>query len=249
MSRRDARAEHGFIDLYGMTSPNVLKVSIMLEELGAPYRFHYVNVVAGEQFSPEFTALSPLGKVPVIVDHDENRREPAVVFESGAILLYLAEKHGRFIPKAPALRLQTIQWLMVQMAQVGPLLGQLTHFVRFAPAGNDYSTARYRTLAGRVYDALETRLSGGQPYLAGQPYTVADIATYPWVSLYHDKHGMDWGDHPHLKAWCDRVAARPAVARADASYAARELDDPSMRPGADQDGVDRFFGWGAHTRS
>jgi GST-like protein len=235
------------IDLYGMTSPNVHKISIMLEELETPYRFHFVNVVAGEQFAPDFLALNPLGKVPVIVDRTAGGGEPTTVFESGAILLYLAEKHGRFIPHDPWQRLETIKWLMVQMAQVGPMLGQLTHFLRFAPEGNDYATRRYRTLAARAYNALDARLSG-RPFLAGEHYTIADIATYPWVSLYHDKHGMDWPDQPNLKAWCECIAARPAVAAADARYASRELDDPSMRGDASQDGVDRFFGWGAYAK-
>jgi GST-like protein len=238
---------HAMIDLYGMTSPNVHKISIMLEEAGLSYRFHYVNVGAGEQFASDFISLSPLSKVPVIVDPEGPAGRPRSVFESGAILIYLAEKTSLFLPQDPALRVETLEWLMVQVGQVGPLLGQLTHFIRFAPPGNDYSASRYRTLAGRIYDALETRL-GGRAFLAGEPYTIADIATYPWISLYHDKHAMDWGDHPNLRSWCARIAARPAVARADALYLARQLDDPSAKAGLPQDGLDRFFGRGAYAR-
>lgn len=235
------------IDLYGMSSPNVHKVSIMLEELDLAYNFRYVNVGAGEQFTAEFIRLNPFSRVPVIVDQQGPDGRPYTVFESGAILMYLALKTGRFLPQSGEAHFEVLKWLMVQMANVGPLLGQLTHFTQFSPAGNEYSKNRYRTLAGRVYDGLESRLTDA-PYLANGEYSIADIATYPWVSLYHERHGMQWAEHPNLRRWCDRIGARPAVARADAKYASRQADDPSMRPDLPQDGIDRFFGWGRYTR-
>ena len=235
------------IDLYGMSSPNVHKVSILLEELDLPYHFRYVNVAAGAQFEADFVVLNPLSRVPVIVDSQGPDGGPYTLFESGAILYYLARKTGRFLPDAGEAHFEVMKWLMAQMGNVGPLLGQHTHFTRFAPPGNAYSQSRYRTLAGRIYDALEARLAGN-PYLAGEEYSIADIATYPWVSLYHEAHGMDWGEHPSLLAWCDRLAARPAVATADAKYTERMKDDPTRRPDLARDGIDRFFGWGSHAR-
>jgi GST-like protein len=235
------------IDLYGMSSPNVHKVSIMLEELDLPYNFRYVNVAGGAQFEADFTALNPLSRVPVMVDSQGPEGRPYTVFESGAILYYLARKTGRFLPDAGEGHFEVMKWLMVQMGNVGPLLGQHTHFTRFAPPGNEYSQSRYRTLAWRIYDVLEARLTV-VPYLSGEEYSIADMATYPWVSLYHDLHGMSWDEHPSLRAWCDRLAARPAVATADAKYADRMKDDPTHRPDLPQDGIDRFFGWGAYAR-
>jgi GST-like protein len=236
------------IDLYGMSSPNVHKVSIMLAELALPYHFRYVNVGAEEQFEPWFTALNPLSKVPVLVDSDGPGGEPYSVFESGAILVYLAEKHGRFLPPSGRDRFEVIKWLMVQMGNVGPMFGQLTHFLRFAPSDNAYSCSRYCTLAGRLYDTLDRRLQQ-TAHLGGEQYSVADIATYPWVSLYHDKHRMSWDDHPHLLKWCNRIAARPAVTLADLRYREREACDPSTKPGLPVQGLERFFGWGKYARS
>jgi GSH-dependent disulfide-bond oxidoreductase len=236
------------IDLFGMTSPNVHKVSIMLEELDLSYNFYFVSIAGGEQFQPDFIAKNPMGRVPVLVDHEGPDGRPYTVFESGAILLYLAEKHERFLPKTGEAHFEVLKWLMVQMGNVGPLLGQLTHFTRFAPEDQAYSRSRYRTLAGRVYDALERRLAD-TPYLANGEYSVADIATYPWISLYHEKHGMDWADHPHLLDWCKRIGERPGVARADAKYASRDADDPSNKPGHTADDFDRVFGRGRHTRA
>jgi GST-like protein len=236
------------IELYGMSSPNVLKIVIMLEETGLPYRFRYVNVAAGEQFSADFLALSPAGKVPLIVDHEGPAGSPYAVFESGAILLYLAEKTGALLATTATARYDALQWLMLQVGGVGPLFGQLTHFVRFAPEGNEYSLSRYRTLAGRLYDMLNTRLAAS-PYVAGDSYSIADVAIFPWVSLYHKPHGMAWDDHPQLKRWCESVGDRPAVARAAAKYDVIQAEDPSMKPGASLDDLDRFFGRGKHTRA
>jgi GST-like protein len=230
-----------------MSSPNVHKVAIMLHELGLPYRFRYVRLTAEEQFTPDFLAMNPLGKVPVLVDEAPRSGESQTVFESGAILFYLAEREGRFLPEAGPERTEVMKWLMVQMANVGPIFGQLTHFLRFAPDGNDYSKSRFYTFAGRIYDMLDRRLSE-QAYLAGDTYSIADIATYPWVSLYHETHGMSWDDHPHLRAWCDELGARPAVKIADELYHARMRDEPAREPGANEQGVARVFGWGEFAR-
>ena len=231
-----------------MSSPNVHKVSIMLEELGLGYNFHFVDLPAGEQFEPKFLAISPLGKAPAIIDSEGPDGVPYSVFESGAILIYLATKYERFLPLEGAAYFDVMKWLMLQKANVGPIFGQLTHFTRFAPADNSYSRSRYFTMAGRIYDALDVRL-GDSPYLAGPEYSVADIATYPWVSLYHEKHGMAWADHPHLRAWCDRVASRPAVARADELYQSRLKEEPTEKPNLPRDGVNRIFGWGRYARN
>lgn len=236
------------IDLYGMSSPNVLKIMIMLEETGLPNRFTFVNVAAGEQFAPEFVALNPTSKVPVIVDHEGFGGQRTTVFESGSILLYLAEKSGRLLPTSPAGRIEALQWLTVQISSIGPIFGQANHFIRFAPAGQEYSKNRYRTLAGRLYDQLDQRLASS-PWLGGSEYSIADVATYPWVALYHEGHGMDWSEHPNLKRWCDAVGERPAVAAAQARYDGLMAEDPNFKPDVTLDGLDRFFGRGAFTRS
>lgn len=235
------------IDLYGMSSPNVLKILIMLQETGLPYRYTFVNVAAGEQFAPAFVALNPTSKVPVIVDDDGYAGGRTTVFESGAILLYLAEKSGMMLPADPAARMEALQWLAVQMASVGPTLGQATHFIRFAPPGQDYALGRYRTLAGRIYDQLDARL-GDARFVGGADYGIADIAVFPWVALYHEVHGMRWSDHPNLRRWCDTVGARPAVAAARARYDDLMRQDPSFRPDNPPEGLDRFFGRGQFTR-
>jgi len=235
------------MDLYGMSSPNVLKISIMLAELGLAHRFHFVNLAAGEQFEPKFQALNPNGKVPVLVDQEGPGGRPYTVFESGAILIYLAEKTGAFWAAEPIKRYDVLQWLMIQVANVGPMLGQLTHFVRFAPAGNEYSASRYRTAAGRLYDMLDRRLAGSA-HLAGDDYSIADIATFRWIWLYHQKHGMSWAEHPNLRRWCDQISARPAVAHALTEYEHRLGVDPGLQPIQSEDGLDRFFGRGRHAR-
>ena len=235
------------IDLYGMSSPNVLKILIMLEETDLEHRYTFVNVAAGEQFAPEFVALNPTSKVPVIIDDDGYDGKSTTVFESGAILLYLAEKSGSLLPRDPAVRMVALQWLMVQISSVGPICGQATHFIRFAPPEQDYSLARYRTLAGRLYDQLDARLDTAR-WLGGDEYSIADIATYPWVSLYHDAHGMSWSDHPHLKRWVDEVAARSAVATAVERYNKLMSEDPSFSPDNPPEGLDRFFGRGQFSR-
>ena len=168
------------IELYGMGSPNVVKIYIALEELGLAYNVHPVDVFAGKQFDADFLRLNPMAKVPVIVDSDGPGGKPISIFESGAILLYLAEKTGKLLPTEIAAKYAAIEWMMVQMTTVGPMFGQFVHFMRFAPPGNDYSKSRYLTQAHRVTEAIDQRLAT-HPWLGGAEYSVADIATYPWI--------------------------------------------------------------------
>lgn len=230
------------IDFYVLTSPNVQKIFIMLEELELPYRTIKVDVFQGDQFKPEFLKLNPNGKIPVIVDH-EGPGGAFTVFESGAILLYLADKTGRFLPTDTIQRFQVLQWLMIQLTGVGPMFGQLTHFKRFAPAGNLYSLSRYQTEVLRLYDVLEQRLARS-PYLGGAEYSVADIATFPWTRN-HEWQGVKWDDHPNLGRWFSAIMERPAVKRALAKIDAIT----SKRDTAAPEDLDRLFGRGAFARA
>src|ERR1700686_1210266 len=226
------------IDLYALTSPNVQKVFIALEELGLPYKMIPVDVWKGEQYKPEFLKICPNAKIPAIVDHDGPAGKPFTVFEAGPILMFPADKTGKFPPKDVAKRYEVIQWLMIQLTGVGPMFGQLTHFKLFAPPGNDYSLSRYQTEVRRLYDVLEARLAA-TAYLGGADYTIADMATYPWAAN-HQRQGVSFEDKPNLKRWHDAVAARSAVQRA-----ARKVEAmPTSRDHAKADDVDRFFGRG-----
>jgi len=200
------------IKLLGMSSPNVQKIQIMLEETALPYAIERVDVWKGENFTPEFAALNPNRKVPVIIDDDGPDGRPCTIFESGAILIYLAEKTGRFLPAQGAPRYQVLEWLAVQMCGVGPMFGQYTHFLRFAPAGNEYAQSRYRTQAVRLFETLEARLEQ-VPYLGGAEYSIADIATFPWMRDRNGKWGGNWQVYPHVQRWHASVTARPAVQR------------------------------------
>lgn len=198
------------IDLYTWSTPNGRKVSIMLEELGLQYRVHPVDITRNEQFAPSFVALSPNSKIPAIVDEDGPGGVPFGLFESGAILLYLAEKRGRFLPEQPRARYETIQWLMFQMGGVGPMFGQAHHFLRFARDKIPYAMQRYSGETRRLYGVLDRRLADHE-YLAGE-YTIADVATYPWVAR-HSWHEVDLADFVHVKRWFDAIGARPPVQR------------------------------------
>jgi GST-like protein len=230
------------IDFYVLTSPNVQKIFIMLEEVELPYRAIPVDVWKGDHFKPEFAALNPNKKIPVIVDHEGPGGKPYTVIGSGAILMYLADKSRRFLPTELAKRYDVIQWLMIQLTGVGPTFGQFTHFSRFAPAGNDYSLSRHRTEMRRLYDLLEMRL-GESPYLGGADYSIADIATFPWTRN-HDAQGVKWADHPNLGRWFEAIAARPAVKRALAKVGAIT----SSRDTATDEVKDRIFGRGRYAR-
>jgi GSH-dependent disulfide-bond oxidoreductase len=196
------------IDLHTWSTPNGRKVSIMLEEVGLPYRVHAVNIGKDEQFRPEFLAISPNNKIPAIVDDEGPGGKPLSLFESGAILIYLGEKTGRLIPKDPATRFAALQWLMFQMGGLGPMLGQTHHFLRQAKEEVPYAINRYKTETRRLYGVLEKRL-GEAEYLAGE-YSIADIASYPWVAR-HEWHQIALADFPNVKRWYDAIGARPAV--------------------------------------
>jgi GST-like protein len=194
------------IDLYSWSTPNGRKVSIMLEETGIDYRVTAVDIGKGEQFEPKFLKISPNNKIPAIVDRDAD----ISMMESGAILLYLAEKSGRFLPATSAARWQVVEWLMLQMGSVGPMLGQAHHFNHFQPDKSDYAKERYINEARRIYAVLNRRLRK-RAFLVDD-YSIADIATWPWISRY-EWQGIDWADYPELKRWYKAIAARPAVQR------------------------------------
>jgi GST-like protein len=196
------------IDLYTWSTPNGRKVSVMLEECGLPYRVHPVDISKGDQFKPEFLAINPNNRIPAIVDPDGPDGKPLPLFESGAILIYLAEKTGRFFPQKN--KYQVLQWLMFQMGGVGPMFGQAHHFMRAKKDEIPYGTERYGAEAKRLYGVLNTRLSEAA-YLADE-YSIADIATYPWVAR-HEWHRVDLAGFPAVKRWYDTIGARPAVAR------------------------------------
>jgi GST-like protein len=214
------------IDVYSWATPNGHKVHIMLEECGLPYRVHGVNIGTGEQFTPEFLAISPNNKIPALVDSDGPDGQPISLFESGAILLYLAGKTGRFLPADVRGKFEVLQWLMFQMGGVGPMLGQTHHFRIYAPEKLPYAIDRYTNEAQRLYGVMDTRLARSK-YLGGPDYSIADIAVFPWLRSWKNQ-GIDWNDYPHLKGWFDEIAARPAVKRGVEVLAAQRkplLDD------------------------
>jgi len=233
------------IDLYSLTSPNVQKIYIMLEETKLPYKEHFVDVWKGDQYDPDFIKINPNSKIPAIVDHDGPGGKPIAIFESGAILMYLADKTGRFLPKDMAKKYEALQWLMVQLTGVGPNFGQFTHFKMFAPKDKDhpYSMARHQTEVKRLYEVMEKRL-GQVPYLGGDEYSIADIATFPWTRN-HDVQGVKWEDHPNLARWFKAIDERPAVKAALAKVGVIK----SNRDTANDDQKDRFFNRGKYARA
>jgi GSH-dependent disulfide-bond oxidoreductase len=198
------------IDLYTWGTPNGRKASIALEELVLPYKVHPIDIGKGDQFKPAYLAINPNGKIPAIVDPDGPDGKPMAVFESGAILIYLAEKTGKLLPKDARGRSVAIQWLMFQMGGVGPMFGQAHHFRRFAPEKISYAVDRYTNETKRLYGVLDRRLNDAE-FLAGD-YSIADIATYPWVSR-HEWQGVALTEFPSVKRWFEVLSARPAVAR------------------------------------
>ena len=199
------------IEVNSWATPNGHKVHIMLEECGLPYKAIAVNIGAGEQFTPEFLAISPNNKIPALVDPDGPDGKPIHLFESGAILLYLASKTGRFLPADVRGRFETLEWLMFQMGGVGPMLGQAHHFRIYAQEKLPYAIDRYTNEARRLYGVMDRRLAKTK-YIAGPEYTIADIAIFPWLRSWKNQ-GIDWNDFPHLKGWFDEIGARPAVQR------------------------------------
>lgn len=198
------------IDLFTWTTPNGRKVSIMLEELGLAYTVHPVDIRKGEQFRPEFIAINPNSKIPAIIDQDGPDGVAMPIFESGAILIYLAEKTGRLLATEKHARSEALQWLMFQMGGVGPMFGQTHHFLRAAPEPVPYGIERYTKETRRLYGVLDKRL-GQESYLA-RTYSIADIATFPWVAR-HEWHKVDLAEFPNVARWYAAVAARPAVLR------------------------------------
>lgn len=192
------------IDLYTFTTPNGRKVSIMLEEIGLPYKVHKIDITKGEQFTPDYIAINPNSKIPAIVD----RETSITVFESGAILMYLAEKTSKFLPSDQKGAYQVIQWLMFQIGGIGPMFGQLNHFKKFAPEKIPYAIERYEKETLRLYGVLDKQLAN-QAFICGE-YSIADIATYPWVAVY-EFQGLTLDNHPNLKRWVETIQQRPAV--------------------------------------
>ncbi len=208
------------IEVWSWPTPNGHKVHIMLEEIGLPYEVVPVNIGAGEQFKPEFLALNPNHRIPAIVDREGPGGKRFILFESGAILIYLAEKAGRLIPKDPASRYICLQWLMFQMGGVGPMFGQYNHFANYAVEKLPYAIERYTNEVKRLHRVLEHRLEEA-PYLAGEEYSIADIATFPWVR-HPERRGIDLKDYPAVERWYEKVAARPGVERGIAVLADRQ---------------------------
>ena len=225
------------IDLYFWSTPNGYKVSILLEELGEPYNVIPVHIGKGQQFAPEFLAISPNNKIPAIVDHDGPDGQSVAMFESGAIMMYLAEKCGyEFMPQDVRKRYEVLQWLMFQMGGVGPMLGQAHHFRKYAPEKIDYAIDRYTGEARRLYTVIDRRLANSE-YLAGD-YSIADMATYPWLRA-HKWQGQDLADFPHLQRWYSAVRERPAVQRGIAVLA-EKVDKTGANPSGER--WDNLFG-------
>ena len=205
------------IDLYSWPTSNGRKLYIMLEELGLPYNSHPISITKGDQFTPEFTALNPNQKIPAMVDHDGPGGGPYTVFESGAMLIYLAEKTGKFLPGEARAKYDVLQWLMFQMGGVGPIFGQVHHFLRAAKEEVPYAIERYVSEMRRLYAVLNGRLDG-RDYLVDE-YSIADMAVYPWTARF-EWQKVDLAEFPNVKKWFDAISARPAVEKAMAvSYA------------------------------
>lgn len=226
------------IDLYYWPTPNGHKVTLFLEETGLDYQIHPINIGKGDQFDPAFLKIAPNNRMPAIVDHaPADGGEPVSIFESGAILLYLAEKTGKFIPADLRGRVEVLQWLFWQMGGLGPMLGQNHHFNQYAPEKIPYAMERYTKETARLYGVLDKQLAG-RDFVAGE-YSIADMAMYPWI-VPHEKQGVRIGDFPNVKAWFARIAARPAVARA---YAKGEALNPVTTMTEDAKKI--LFGQGA----
>ena len=217
------------IEVYSWATPNGHKVHIMLEECGLRYKAIPVDIGSGAQFQQDFLKISPNNKIPAIIDPDGPDGAPISLFESGAILLYLASKTGKLLPADTRGKYEVLQWLMFQMGGVGPMLGQTHHFRMYAPEKIEYAIERYSNEAKRLYGVMDRRLAKSK-YIAGPDYTIADIAIFPWLRSWKNQ-GIAWVDHPHLKGWFDEIAARPAVQRGvDVLAAARKpLTDDKAR--------------------
>ncbi|MBB4640388.1 glutathione S-transferase family protein [Rhizorhapis suberifaciens] len=227
------------ITMFGTASPNVFKILLMLEESGTEYYVKHVAVMRGEGQDPAFLAMNPFGKVPVIVDRNQEGEQ--VVFESGAILIYLADTYApALLPACGAARWATLEWLVAQVAYAGPMLGQVNHYQLIPSEADSYAAARYKDQAAKIYRTFDDRLAA-VPWLAGQSYSVADIAMYPW-SAYLSRHGFDEADFPNLVAWRARIDARPAWRRAQAGIASLVRAGAATGAGITESDIDRFLG-------
>jgi GSH-dependent disulfide-bond oxidoreductase len=224
------------IELYFWPTPNGKKITIFLEEAELPYNLAPVDITAGEQFDEEFLKISPNNKMPAIVDPEGPDGEPISVFESGAILVYLAEKTGRFMPSSPRQRYEALQWLMFQVSSVGPMLGQVHHFRGYAPEEIPYAVDRYTNEATRLYGVMDARLSEVD-YFVGNDYSIVDMAIYPWVAS-HERQGQRMEDYSNLRRWYEEMGERPAVRRA------MEVGEELRRPieDLDEEARDVLFG-------
>jgi GST-like protein len=222
---------------YYWPTPNGHKTAIMLEEVGLEYEVHPVNILEGEQFDPAFIAISPNNRIPAIVDTDGPHGEPYAIFESGAILLYLAEKTGRLWPTDIIKRYDAIQWLMFQMGNVGPMFGQNGYFQGYCPEDVPLARERYHNITHQLYSVMDRRLADVE-YLAGPEYSIADVATFPWtMPRQREMHRIDITQYPNVARWGDTVAARPAVQRGIALLAASmKVGDPT------EQAYDNMFG-------
>ncbi len=226
------------IDLYTWPTPNGHKVHIMLEECRLPYAVHPVDISAGDQFAPEFLKISPNNKMPAIVDADGPDGKPISLFESGAILIYLASKTGRFMPRSARGRFEVLQWVMFQMASQGPMLGQAHHFRIYAPQKIDYAIDRYTSEAKRIYGVMDRRLAQSR-WVVGSQYSIADIALFPWTRSHADQ-GVDLDEFPNVKRWHLEIAERKAVQRGLQVLADRR------KPLLDDKARHHLFGAGQH---
>ncbi len=224
------------IDIYFWPTPNGYKITVMCEEVGLKYNIIPVNIGAGDQFKPEFLKISPNNRMPAIIDPDGPDGKPIAIFESGAILMYLAEKTGKLMPTDTRGKYNVLQWLMFQMASVGPMLGQAHHFRVYAPEKLEYAINRYTNEAKRIYNVIDKQLSQS-PYIAGD-YSIADIAIYPWL-VPHNMQGQNLDDFPHLKKWYEGMRARPAV---QAGFAAMADQLKNRPPTQDKKAWDTLFG-------
>jgi GST-like protein len=228
------------IDVYSWPTPNGHKIHIMLEECELPYLVHAVDIGAGDQFAPKFLAISPNNKIPAIVDPDGPDGRPISIFESGAILIYLAGKTGHFLPSEERGKFQALQWLMFQMGSVGPMLGQAHHFRRYAPQQIEYAVDRYTNEARRLYGVMDRRL-GQARYFAGSNYSIADIAIYPWTRS-HEGQGIDLSTYPHVQRWYEEIGLRPAVQRG------LKVLDSQRRQLTDEKARENLFGTAQYQR-
>lgn len=229
--------------LYGTGSSNVMKIVLMLEELSQPYRFEHVSVWRGEQHAEPIRALNPNARLPILTGAGPDGSEPFAVFESGAILIHLAEQAQRFLPAKGIGRYDVLQWLMLQVSGLGPAFGQHIHFTRFEPDASAYARARYTSEAARLTDVFEKRLEGKE-YLCGGEYSIADMAAYPWLSRLEELKLPS--EKPNIKRWCSHIARRPAALKMREIAEELRKETAIMRARATEDDLDRLFGRGRY---